>query len=76
MNNNFKMLSLEQAEEFVSNTPNCWWENYDIVMWNKNPSGFFKKNGKILNSQWGTVRRIVVNRDGLWKVPSNVRPTR
>jgi hypothetical protein len=72
----FRLLSLEQAEKFVSYTPDTWWENYDMIIWTHNPSGWSKKNGKFRNGKWGTAKRVVVNNDGLWKVPNSVRSSR
>lgn len=72
----FRLLNLAQAEKFVSNTPNTWWENYDMVIWTYNPAGWSKNNGKFHNGKWGTAKRIVVNNDGLWKVPNSVRSSR
>jgi hypothetical protein len=72
----FRLLDLNQAENFVRKTPNTWWENYDIVIWNPSPGGWSKKNGRFHNNQWGIAKRIVVTNDGLWKVPNSVRPSR
>ena len=66
------MLNLEQAEKFVKATPNAWWENYDMIVWTPTHTGWSKKNGRFHNDQWGTAKRIVVNHDGLWKVPTSV----
>lgn len=68
----FRMLNLEQAEKFVKATPNAWWENYDLIVWTSTHTGWSKKNGRFHNDQWGTAKRIVVNNDGLWKVPTSV----
>jgi hypothetical protein len=72
----FNMLDLDQAESFVKNTPNVWWENYDIIIWQSTNSGWSKTNGKFHNNQWGTAKRVVVNNNGLWKVPTSVRTSR
>lgn len=68
----FRMLSLNQAEKFVRTTPNAWWENYDLIVWTPTHTGWSKKNGRFHDGQWGTAKRIVVNNDGLWKVPTSV----
>jgi hypothetical protein len=72
----FTMMDLAKAESYASKTPNVWWDNYDLVIWTYNPSGWSKKNGKFYKGQWGTAKRVVVNNSGLWKVPSSVRNTR
>lgn len=72
----FRMFNLEQAEKFVSTTPNTWWENYDLIVWQPTPTGWSKQNGRYHNGQWGTAKRIIVNRNGLWKVPTSVRSSR
>ena len=66
----FRLLDLKQAERFVQTTPNTWWENYDLIIWSPNPSGYTRQNGRFHNGQWGTAKRVVVNRNGLWKIPS------
>lgn len=45
-----------------------FWKNYDLVIWNKNSSGYSDKNGMFLK-EWGLAEIIPVNKDGLWKLP-------
>lgn len=46
-----------------------YWDNYDIVMWEKNNNGFYDKSGKFRNNSWGIASVISVSQDGTWKLP-------
>ncbi len=45
-----------------------FWNNYDLIIWKKNPKGFSDLNGMFRNG-WGTAQTITVNDDGMWKLP-------
>ena len=66
-------LNLKGAELFVrkaqSSRVHIFWENYDLMIWNKNNSGFYSKKGMFKNSAWGLTERFTVNEDGVWKLP-------
>jgi len=66
-------LNLKGAELFVrkaqSSHVHTFWENYDLMIWNKNNSGFYSKIGMFKNNAWGLTERFTVNEDGVWKLP-------
>lgn len=70
------MLHLNQAgvnvliKRFNSNTKNAYWENYDLVLWNKNHSGFTNIKGLFRNNAWGIAEKVSVNSIGTWVLPS------
>lgn len=49
-------------------TQDPFWDNYDLVIWNKNASGYSDKKG-MFRKEWGLAEIIPVNKDGLWKLP-------
>jgi hypothetical protein len=54
-----------------SNSKNIksFWDNYSLVIWKKNSSGFTNKNG-LFKNEWGIAEKIAINNDGLWKLPT------
>jgi hypothetical protein len=66
-------LNLQGVEIFIKKSQseklNSFWENYDLLIWNKNTNGYTSKNGMFRMNSWGTAERIVVNEDGVWKLP-------
>lgn len=46
-----------------------FWNNYSLVIWKKNNSGFTNKKGLFRKNQWGIAEEFAVNNDGLWKLP-------
>lgn len=45
-----------------------FWNNYDLIIWSKNSSGYSDKRGMFLK-EWGMAEIIPVNEQGLWKLP-------
>ena len=56
-------------KKFKSMTKGAYWENYDLVIWNKDYSGFTNKKGVFRQNVWGIVDRISVNNKGTWVLP-------
>jgi hypothetical protein len=54
-----------------SNSKNVksFWDNYSLIIWKKNSSGFTNKNG-LFKNEWGIAEKIAINNDGLWKLPT------
>jgi hypothetical protein len=52
-----------------SKTVKSFWDNYSLVVWKKNNSGFTNKNGLFKNG-WGIAEEFAINNDGLWKLPT------
>ena len=46
-----------------------FWDNYDVMIWTKNPSGYMVKNGMFRNGKWGTLRRVRLSERGTWRLP-------
>ena len=69
------MLNLTElgVEIFIkrsnSKTVKSFWDNYSLVVWKKNNSGFTNKNG-LFKNEWGIAEKFAINNDGLWKLPS------
>ena len=66
-------LNLQGVEIFIKKSQseklNSFWENYDLLIWNKNTNGYTSKNGMFRMNSWGTAERIAVNENGVWKLP-------
>jgi len=66
-------LNLQGVEIFIKKSQseklNSFWENYDLLIWNKNTNGYTSKNGMFRMNSWGTAERITVNENGVWKLP-------
>ena len=66
------MLNLNElgVEVFMRRAHNLnpYWDNYDLMIWKKDSNGFSSIKG-IFKDGWGTAERIVVNGDGIWKLP-------
>ena len=45
-----------------------YWDNYDLVIWKKDPSGFTSIKVLFRNT-WGIAERISVNNEGVWELP-------
>lgn len=45
-----------------------YWDNYDLVIWKKDPAGFTSIKGLFKNT-WGIAERISVNSEGVWELP-------
>lgn len=67
------MLNLNElgVEVFMKRAHNVesYWENYDLIIWKKDNSGFSNIKG-IFKDGWGTAERIVVDNNGIWKLPT------
>ena len=68
------MLYLNQAgvevliNRFKSKTKDAYWENYDLVLWNKDHNGYTNKKGMFKNA-WGIAEKISDNNNGTWVLP-------
>ena len=47
-----------------------YWENYDLIIWRKDPSGYTNIKGLFRNDSWGTAEKISVNNCGVWELPN------
>lgn len=46
-----------------------FWNNYDLIIWNKTPTGFTSKKGMFRRNAWGTAEKFSVDNQGIWKLP-------
>jgi len=55
-------------KRYRSNLQESFWENYDLVIWNKNNNGFTNIKGLFRNNSWGLMDKISINDQGIWKL--------
>lgn len=46
-----------------------FWNNYSLVIWKKNNSGFTNTKGLFKENEWGIAEEFAISNDGLWKLP-------
>ncbi len=53
-----------------SNSKNVqsFWNNYSLVIWKKNNSGFTNKKGLFRNG-WGVSEKFDISNEGVWELP-------
>ena len=68
------MLNLTElgVEVFIKKAKNIvpYWDNYDLIIWKKDISGYTSIKGIFKNNTWGTAEKISVNNQGIWKIPT------
>lgn len=55
-------------KRYTSNVQESFWDNYDLVIWNKNNNGFTNIKGLFRNNSWGLMDKISINDQGVWKL--------
>lgn len=67
-------LTLKGVEVFIerSKTKNqeSYWDNYDLMIWKSDHSGFTNIKGLFRKNKWGVAERISVDEKGIWKLPT------
>jgi len=67
------MLNLTErgVEVFIRKAKNIqpFWQNYDLIIWRKDNSGFTNISGMFKNNSWGIVEIVSVDSNGIWKLP-------
>ena len=53
---------------YKNNGQESFWNNYDLVIWQKDSKGFTSTKGMFRN-EWGLAEKISVNEQGIWKLP-------
>ena len=43
-----------------------FWDNYNLVIWKKNPGGYTDIKGMFRNDTWGMADKVSVNDKGVW----------
>ena len=65
-------LTEKGVEVFIKRYNNkhqkSFWDNYDLLIWNKNHSGYTNVNGLFKDNSWGTVDKISISNQGTWKL--------
>ena len=49
---------------------NFYWENYDLIIWKKNYSGYTNQKGMFRKNSWGVADRVSVENNGIWNLPT------
>lgn len=66
-------LTLEGVEIFIKRSQTkaqeSFWNNYDLMIWEKNASGFSDIKGMYRNNSWGKAQKFPVDEKGIWKIP-------
>ena len=67
-------LTLKGVEVFIdrlqATKEQAFWNNYDLVIWKKDNSGYSDIKGIYRNDAWGKAEKISVNSEGIWKLPN------
>jgi len=53
-----------------SKTIDPHWDNYDLIIWRKDASGFSNIKGMFRGGTWGVAERISVTNNGTWVLPT------
>ena len=66
-------LNTQGVEVFIkrskSNTVDPFWDNYDLVVWKKDSSGFTNLKGMFRKNAWGVAEKFSVSSKGTWVLP-------
>lgn len=67
-------LTLKGVDVFIkrsgTKSQESYWDNYDLVIWNKDKGGYTSLKGMYRKDEWGTAEKISVDNNGIWKLPS------
>lgn len=65
------MLNLTErgVDILIKRCNNFYWNNYDLIVWEKNSSGYFNLKGIYRNNSWGIANEFPVNSKGIWSIP-------
>ena len=68
-------LTLKGVEVFMerskTKSQESFWDNYDLIVWKKDQSGFTNIRGMFRKDSWGIAERVSVNEKGIWKLPKS-----
>lgn len=56
-------------KKYKNNSQDSFWNNYDLVLWEKDSSGYFSQNGMYHKNSWGISKKFIVNKNGSWGLP-------
>ena len=46
-----------------------FWQNYDLLVWQKNANWYTNINGMFRKNMWGIAEKFSVNSNGTWTLP-------
>lgn len=63
-------MTQQGVEIFIKKAKNIepFWNNYDLIIWRKDPSGFTNIKGMFRNDSWGIAEKVSVDNQGIWKL--------
>lgn len=47
-----------------------FWNNYDLLVWEKNDNGYSDIKGSFRNDSWGIMNKFSIDSRGVWVLPS------
>ena len=53
-------------KRFNNSQQESFWDNYNLVIWKKNPGGYTDIKGMFRNDTWGMTDKVSVNDKGVW----------
>lgn len=53
-------------KRFNNSQQESFWDNYNLVIWKKNPGGYTDIKGMFRNDTWGMADKVSVNNEGVW----------
>jgi hypothetical protein len=66
-------LNTQGVEVFIkkskSNTVDPFWDNYDLIVWKRDSSGFTNLKGMFRKDAWGVAEKFSVSNKGTWVLP-------
>lgn len=67
-------LTLKGVEVFIQrynkNNQESYWDNYDLIIWKKDYTGYTNVKGIFRKGSWGISERVAVNDSGVWRLPN------
>lgn len=68
-------LNIKGVEVFINRYNNLmqdsFWNNYDLILWKKDASGFYDTNGSFHKNNWGIIEKFSINNNGNWRLPKH-----
>ena len=52
-------------DRYKKNNQESFWDNYDLIIWEKNASGFTSIKGMFRKNAWGVAENVSVNSEGI-----------
>ena len=58
------------VEVFIKKAKNIdpFWDNYSLIIWKKDSSGYTNKNGMFRKDSWGIAETVPLNNQGICKL--------